>query len=316
MERTRDLISVLAAVVVLGLSLALAAWILLEEGAPVSRVATSGNPVAPGASPSPSPGPATLALAKRSRDVLFGLLVRPGGPIDVVVRTIEEAPLSPSFFQARLAGAPEPAASPRSCGRGCFRLSAPALAGRPLRLTLAVRRPSRPVAQVTFRLPAELPPSGAALLDRVEKAMGSLRFVRVLETLGNGDGFVTRARFEMQAPDRIRFETSHGQRTVLIGNRRWDWKGGRWVAAPFPDTKAPVYAWEGATHARLLGKALVAGTRVEVLALYLPGDFPAWFRLYVTPEGRVLRSQMLAQSHFMTHRFYGFDEPLRIEAPA
>lgn len=59
----------------------------------------------------------------------------------------------------------------------------------------------------------------------------------------------------------------------------------------------------------------MGGELAEALALFLPNRFPAWFRLLVAPDGRVLEAEMLAPGHFMTHRFSGFDEPVSIEPP-
>jgi hypothetical protein len=44
-------------------------------------------------------------------------------------------------------------------------------------------------------------------------------------------------------------------------------------------------------------------------------EFPAWFRLDVTGDLRIVRAQMHAPSHFMVDRISGFDAPLRIRAP-
>jgi hypothetical protein len=253
-----------------------------------------------------------LAVAQRAGDVLFGLLASPGGPVEV--RALAgRGDLSSSKFRATMGG---DSIRWSSCGRSCFRLNMPVLTGSAVQLNLELTRRARLPALVTFRLPARLPESGRAVLRRLEAFMGSLSTVRVDETLTNGLDVTIRTRYVLSAPDRIRFETSRGQRTILIGKRRWDWERGRWVESPFPGAEAPVYAWQGASRARLLGRATVRGQPVKILAVLLPDEtFPAWFRLFVTNGGRVLKASMLAPSHFMTQRFSSFDEPVEIEPP-
>jgi hypothetical protein len=146
--------------------------------------------------------------------------------------------------------------------------------------------------------------------------MGGLHSVHVAEALTAGLGLVVRTQYDLEAPDRLRFTTSQGQRVVIVGRHRYDFQGGKWVASPFPETRSPSYIWKGASRARLLGPATVDGQPVQVLALFLPRrEFPAWFRLAVRPDGQVLEADMLGPSHFMVNRFSGFDEPVSIEVP-
>ena len=45
------------------------------------------------------------------------------------------------------------------------------------------------------------------------------------------------------------------------------------------------------------------------------GGTPVWFRLWVDQGGLVRQAQMRAQGHFMDHRYYDFDAPIRITPP-
>ena len=81
-------------------------------------------------------------------------------------------------------------------------------------------------------------------------------------------------------------------------------------------SRIPAYVWEAAKQPRLLGAATLGGTPVQVLGLYNPNLGPSWFRLLVTPDGRVLEARMLAPAHFMTQRFDSFDKPVEIEPPS
>ena len=51
------------------------------------------------------------------------------------------------------------------------------------------------------------------------------------------------------------------------------------------------------------------------MSFYDP-KLPAWFELTVDPRtGRLLALRMTAQSHFMRHRYSGFDKPFEIVPP-
>ncbi|MGH3134596.1 MAG: hypothetical protein ACRDNY_12810, partial [Gaiellaceae bacterium] len=176
-------------------------------------------------------------------------------------------------------------------------------------------RTGAPGVTLRLRLPARLPPDGSALLRNADRRMRALRSVQYAESLTAGLGSSVRTRYAMQAPDRLSFRTSQGQRTILIGDRRWDLEGTRWVESPIPAVRVPSYVWEGSRNARLLGRTRVAGIPVSVLAAF-DRSIPAWFRIFVARDGRVVEAEMLSQGHFMRHRFFGLNEPIEIEAPA
>ena len=191
------------------------------------------------------------------------------------------------------------------------------MTGTPLLLSLRFRRLGAPSVDLRFRFPGRLPPAGAALLAKADRRMRALRSVQYDESLTSGLSSGIRTHYAMQAPDRIRFRTSEGQSTILIGKRRWDREGTkRWVESPFPGVQAPTYVWEGARNARLLGRTRLDGAPVHVLAAFSNASIPAWFRIFATGDGRVLEAEMLTESHFMHHRFSGLNQPVRIEPPA
>jgi hypothetical protein len=145
--------------------------------------------------------------------------------------------------------------------------------------------------------------------------MGSLRSYRYRERLSSGVGGVT-TTFEARAPDRLRFRTGTGFRSVIVGRSRWDYRAGRWERSSFSGLRTSSFMWDGARNARLLGETRVDGRRVQVLSVFDLEPVPAWFRLLVAPGGRVLEAEMLSPSHFMAHRYRGFNQALSIEPPA
>lgn len=183
---------------------------------------------------------------------------------------------------------------PGRCGTNCYRLPTRVLSGVPARISIEVARRGKSPAAVAFRLPSRLPARGEELFRAVSRTMGTLRTVRIDQSLATGS-VVLRIRYAMRAPDRVRFRTSTGEKTVLSGHRRWDWRGGRWVRGPFPGVKVPTYFWEGASSARLLGRTTVGGVPVRVLAVFRPSEVPAWLRLFVAADGHLVEAEMLAR---------------------
>ena len=247
-------------------------------------------------------------VAGRSGAVAVGLAAHAGGPVDVIVIPPDLKPPPASDVRAGIGRATQP---PTSCGPSCYRFPLRVLDGAPATLTVAIRGRA-----TEFRLPARLPPQARSLFHSASRRMSRLRSVRVDESLSSGLTAV-RARFALAAPDRSRYVTSSGQRAVVIGTTRWDWIGGRWQKSQYQRTRQPAYMWEGARYARVLGQARLGGRRVTVVSTFRPDpDYPAWMRLYVTPDRRIARADMVAPAHFMVDRLSAFNHAGPIRPPA
>lgn len=304
-----------AASVVLA-SVVLAASVLTDTIG--SGSASERAPAGPSAEPGIGPlvrDPSALMLAESSGDVLVGLAARPGGPVDLHVAASGGEKIAASSLRVRLGDRTVRVPARTGCPLACFRLAAPVLDGSPSRLSVELARPGKRSEVVRFTLPGRPPAPGAALMRAVGRTMGGLRSVAFVQTLSSGAATV-RAQYVMQAPDRMRLEADSGWKTVIIGRKRWDWQGGRWIESTFPGLRAPNFPWAGASRARIIGDETVDGVRVRVVSLFKPDPrFPAWFRVFATTEGRVLRTEMIAPGHFMVDRYSRFDEPVRIEPP-
>jgi hypothetical protein len=240
-----------------------------------------------------------LMLAKRSGRALVGIAFRPGAPVEVAVLRGEQAiPASELSFAVN-----GREVEPQPCGYGCFALAAP----EPRRIAVGVP------ALVRFDLPATLPRSGTQIFARVTRTMERLRTYRFNELLTAGVGRGTSATFAVQAPNRMRFRTAAGSRSVVVGRSRWDRRAGRWQRTPFPGVELPSFMWDGAGHARVLPGP---GGNSTSLAVFDREPVPAWFKLTIDDENHVVDAEMLAPSHFMRQRFYDFNAPLRIVPPA
>lgn len=300
MRSVRNL-GVLATIVV---GVAVGAW-LAGRGGSSPATTTAAAPATPAATAFRARG--AFLAADRTGDVLVGLAAQPRGPVDVVVIPGDLGSVPATDVWARPGN--EAPIYPVSCGARCYRFALLALEGRQVRLNVFVRG-----KRVRFDLPARLPPR-TTLFRTAARRMAEVRTVRVHETLSSGKSGI-RARFELQAPDRLRYVTSSGQRAVVIGERRWDWIDGRWRPSSYQRIRQPAYMWEGARFPRLVGEATLRGRPVRVVSAFRPDrSYPAWLRLYVTPEQRIVRAEMMAPAHFMVDRFSAFDAPLEIRPP-
>ena len=245
--------------------------------------------------------PNALMLARRTGRILVGIAAVPRGPIEVAVVEGDE-PIARERLEFLADGRPVDATG---CGRACWHLDVDGAQ------TLVVNVPEA----IRFDLPSSPRPSAQAVWRRANRTMNALRTYRYVESLTSGVGRVLASTFEAQAPNRLRFRTGDGFRSVIVGRSRWDNRGGRWERSPFPGLRVPDYMWAGAGNPRLLGRASRDGRPVDVVSVFDRRPIPAWFRLYVDSGGRVRDVEMLAPVHFMRQRFTAFNAPLVIEAP-
>jgi hypothetical protein len=288
---------------VLGLLSGALAYALLDDGSTGSKTTTGPASVSRGFTLPLAGMPSTLALARHERNLLVGIVARSSGPVEVAALR-GETPVSTDALGVLIDGRE---VEPAPCGRGCSRVEAPVLAGSPTDLAVRVG-----TSHVSFALPARLPPDGASVFGRARRTMDALHSFRFSERLTSG-GPVVRTTFDVEAPNRLRFHTAGGFRTVIIGRNRWDYRAGRWERTPFPGLTLPdVLMWSGARHPRVVGRGPGGVTELAAFGFQ---PVPAWFRLDVAPSGRVLEAEMIAASHFMTHRYRDFNGGLSIEPP-
>lgn len=283
---------------VVGLAVVAGAALLVTFPLPPRQLDQAGDALAaaPACDPCPLPpvGVDELGVAEQAGPyVVAGWLRRAGGGIEGEVRVLDRrgrAGPSPSVVGVR----------GRNCGGGCVAFSG-------VRDSVRVR-----VGGFEAVLPSEWQRAGKEELRAVERRMRSLRSVRSVEETSSGPGTSARVSYWLSAPNRMRWESARGVRSVVIGSRQWlRTPDAGWVAGQYGDglpfSLERYFRWSsfGASIARL-------GPRELALA---DTSTPVWHRLTLDARGRVVRERIVARARFIDERFFAFDRPVRIVAP-
>jgi copper transport protein len=295
-----------------------AAALLASFPLPPGRVSETDRPSAE-AGDTALPTRGELSLGSNAGQVLVGLTVRPPreelaihllgleGPDEDAVRVVT----------VTIDGKRLPVSQ---CGARCRNVAASLKGGEDV--TVDVSGPSGGSAHFTIpNLPAR---AGDKLLDLMMERMHSVNSFRLTETLGVGPTKL-RSEYEVRAPDAVHVVNIQadggGSEVVLIGDTRYlrELPEGRWEIDRGPETRVPIYIWdsfEPFVGARIVGQDRIGGDPITIIAFF-GGDeqLPAWFRLWIDPDGLVLRAEMDAPGHFMDQRYYDFGARLRIEPP-
>jgi hypothetical protein len=256
-----------------------------------------------------------IVLARQDRGLAVALAVKPDAARTLVVATV----LAPSGTGASgldvrfRTGGSETVAEPGASGT--------------YTATLPMRRPGRVVwvllgrgDRVAFRLPAGWPPRSARReLAETTRAYRSLRTLVIRERLATAPGRSLSSLYRGAAPDRLSITSSNGDRSIVIGGRRWDrHPGSGWQRSeqePPLDPMTPF--WRGIIEdPTILGREVVNGRRLVRLSFAAP-QIPAFFEVTVDEADHLPRElEMIAAAHFMHHTYSGFDRPLTIAPPA
>ena len=140
--------------------------------------------------------------------------------------------------------------------------------------------------------------------------MGKLRTHRYTEELTSGVGGGVRSVFEVQRSQpagvsdcgRISLD-HHRAEPVGLPQRALG-------AIHVPGPSRPHVHVGRPRNARLLGKTRFRGRPVQILSVYDREPVPAWFRLLVDAQNRVVDAHMIAPSHFMLQRYSDFNGPI------
>lgn len=307
LNRSRLRVGGLAAELVLfaGLVGAVAVLTDLRPGR-IEAAATRARPAAT-QSPPRLPPRGGVDLAQEDGPLAVALSVRPlGSRVGLTATVIGQDRYGVNGLRVAFrVGAKTVPAAPR--GSGCY--AATLTARSPRNVVVVVDGRSLP-----FVLPARWPaPSATTLVRRATAVFRGLRSLVIDERLASAPGNAVHTRYEIVAPDRLRYVLDTGPAGIVIGGRRWDRdaRGAPWQPSAQEPLRLPVPFWRAWRDAHLL-----AATPRELVVSFLDPTLPAWFTVRL--DRRTLRTldlRMTAGAHFMHHVYSGFDRPLRIEPP-
>ena len=318
----------------LGLGVAAAAALLAGFPLPPRQLAASAPAQAPSAASAAicnrcapaTPTSRQLAVADNVGSSIAALWLEPArhglqGRLRMLDQNLVGVRTRPIVAGARL----------RGCGHGCWDISTPE---RPASLSVSLAEGGR---LYTTRLPTTFlvgrDREALRLVEQAQETMRKLRSVREAETISSGPGALAATSYELQAPDRFsysstdHFPTGASQQAfgIVVGQNEWQRAGptGQWQeqeygGGPPPFSTRSWFAWtQYARTVRLLSATSGTSRAVAEVALMDPDpSLPIWFRLRIDLQTRrVLAVRMIAQGHFMTQRFFAFNQPLQIEPP-
>jgi copper transport protein len=259
----------------------------------------------------PQPRANELAVAEQGgSDVVAGWLRREGSEVSGTVRVygLNGKPSRDAFVVE--------GANTSDCGFGCKRFAnAPA----PERLTVFLTQRGR---TYIARLPTRWLPRNSAtarrLLERAQEKMRSLDSVREHERASSVPGLSAITDYRLESPNRFALRTDRGLESIAIGKDQWlrPGPGQAWTKRAYgggvPYRTRSWFRWTTyARHTYLLRRT----RELAVVATMDPGT-PAWWRFYIDRRThRVIRSRLITNGHFMTQRYFAFNQPARIEPP-
>jgi len=290
------------------------------RASPPGSASTSATPALP---PPAGLAPPTgaLVLARELGDLALALAARPAGD-GVQLKTSVLAPdgsgLAGLRVSYRLSGrrAVRTVAA-LACGPGCYGANI-ASVGKPVTVSVQLAGAGRAASTASFRFPARWPaPDARALVARARRVFANLRSLVIDERLASSPSNVLVTRYELAAPNELRYQIRGGDSAIVIGGRRWDRQGrGRWQESTASPIRQPAPTWDARfSDAHLLGNATLDGRRVSIVSFYDPVS-KGWFTLWIDTRGaRTLELKLVAAAHFMHHRYSGFNTRLTIKPP-
>jgi copper transport protein len=266
------------------------------------------------------PAQGDLTFGGDAGQVLVGLTLNPGlpGRNNATVYVLPSAGPQAAAGLAVALRLPGGSISMRDCGLTCRVAEVDLQGGEDVSVVVG----GATGGLASFHIP-QLPAPGAGLvLRRANAVMHGLSAYRMSEHLTGGIPPGVDATYAFRSPDRARIEVNGSSEQVFIGSTRYarDSTDAPWeVARGAPPLSVPLFTWDSILpwmDPRVVGTAKVDHVRTRIISFFAgTPDLPAWFRFWVSSDGRILREQMRAPGHFMDHRYFDFNGPIRIIPP-
>lgn len=303
------------AVVVIGAAGLLAAFPL-----PPARVAEADAATQAIGGRSGLPARGDLTLGGDAGQVLVGLTLSPGlpGRNDVTVYVLPSGGPEAAAGLAVTLRLPSRSITMRDCGPTCRVAEVDLQGGEDVSVIVG----SVIGGLALFHIPQLPAPPAGRVLRGANTLMHGLGAYRMSEHLSSGIPPGVDATYAFRSPDRARIEVDGSSEQVFIGSTRYSRQsaGAPWeVTSGAPPLSVPLFTWDSILpwmDPRVVGTAKVEHARTRIISFFAgTPDLPAWFRFWVAPDGRILREQMRAPGHFMDHRYFDFNGPIRISPP-
>jgi copper transport protein len=246
--------------------------------------------------PPPLPAKDAVVQAQQDGELAVALAVRLPGAEVVVLGPDGDGV---NGLSVEIGGTPT-----RPCGPGCYG----AFVSQRSSVTVSIDG-----RVLTFQVPP-MPQSAKAIVTRAMRTFRALRSVSYVERLASSPRNRVVADFTLERPNRLEYRIRGGAAGIVIGARRWDRpRRGAWVASPQQPIPQPEPVWGGSVS----NAYVLEATRSTYVVSFLNPTGPAWFT--ISFDRRTLLPQtmsMTASAHFMSHRYRGFNAPLRIKPPS
>jgi copper transport protein len=278
----------------------------------VSRVAAPA-PVQTAAPPPPARG--QVVFGGEAGKLAVALGVRPGSPLRMTATVIGQSGYGVDGLSVALSAADKQGsqtAQAASCGHGCYTARVPLKDPRQFAVTLVGNGASH---SLRFRVPGTWPPPpGTEFLRQATRVFNGLHSVQLVERLSSAPGRTLHTHWQLLAPDSLRYDIRGTGSGIVIGRRRWDrlgpkapWKESQTVTLPQP-TAPWGREWRDVRMLKITPRQLTAS--------WVDPSVPAWFTVtFDRATARPISLQMTAAAHFMRHRYFAYDAPIRIAPP-
>jgi hypothetical protein len=164
-------------------------------------------------------------------------------------------------------------------------------------------------------------PDAATLINLAINRMHSLKTYREIE-LFRPVNPPFRSTYAFVRPDRMQVNGSTGGEQIWIGSDQYTRSapGATWQhQAGGGAITVGQFLWDDSTieEPHLIATQTRDGVTEQVVSFFERlGVAPAWFRLWIGPDGLVRHSQMRAEGHFMDDDYTDLDSKIEITAPA